>query len=81
MGGFTFGVCAYIFSKAASECNRCLSPLFSHLNIIREKPMVLPEIRGHMTERRSGEDRKEKGKGGRMAEERGLSMYIQRTVA
>ena len=38
MGGFTFGDCAYIFSKAASECNRCFSPLFSHLNIIREKP-------------------------------------------
>lgn len=48
MGGFTFGDCAYIFSKAASESNRCFSPLFLHLNIIREKPMVLPEIRGHM---------------------------------
>ena len=81
MGGFTFGDCAYIFSKAASECNRCFSPLFSHLNIIREKPMVLPEIHGHMAERRSGEARREKGKGGRTTEERGLSMYIHRTVA
>ena len=52
MGGFTFGDYAYIFSKAASECNRYFSPLFSHFNIIREKPTVLPEILGHMTERR-----------------------------
>ena len=43
--------------------------------------MVLPEIHGHMAERRSGEARREKGKGGRTAEERGLSMYIHRTVA
>lgn len=57
MGDFTFGDRAYIFSKAASECNRCFSPLFSHLNIIREKPMVLPKIRSRMTER-SGEERK-----------------------
>ena len=57
MGDFTFGDRDYIFSKAASECNRCFSPLFSHLNIIREKPMVLPKIRGRMTER-SGEERK-----------------------
>lgn len=59
MGGFTFGDYAYIFSKAASECNRYFSPLVSHFNIIREKPMVLPEILGHMTERRTGEERKD----------------------
>ena len=52
--------------KAAPASNRRFSPLFSHLNIIRQKPMVIPKIHGHMTESGVGKrGRKTKRKGGR----------------
>lgn len=82
--------------KAAPESNRRFSPFFSHLNIIRQKPMVIPKIHGHITESGVGKRRrKTKRKGGR-EEARGkgrkngregrrvekeLNIYIHQTVA
>lgn len=59
MGGFTFGDCAHIlYNKETLESNRLFfssPPLTSeHNHELREEPMAIPKIHGHVTEREVG---------------------------